>query len=246
MPRKIPMSPHDAFAAGLLDPEIARSLGLDVAAPAEPATGVPARAQGRKKKTRRSRPSGDSLAEVMANSRSGIESDGEGRVVAAWFDFALRPVPKERAQVVRTGAGARAAGYTPARTRVFSSMVSQVVRTTMGNHAPIAQPVALQMVFAMPVAKSWPKWRLGAAVRGLIAPTGRPDMDNLEKALLDAFNGTLFVDDALVVDRHARKVYAECPSIRVRARVTGQGCLGVSQAELQACIPPPDLLAWTD
>lgn len=38
--------------------------------------------------------------------------------------------------------------------------------------------------------------------------TGRPDLDNYEKAVMDALNGQLWDDDSQVVELHARKLYA--------------------------------------
>ena len=57
-------------------------------------------------------------------------------------------------------------------------------------------------------------------------------MDNLEKALLDAFNGVIFVDDSLVVERRASKVYARSPGID--ARVSSTGRLGIHTSREQA------------
>ena len=247
MARKIPMSPKEAYAAGLLDPEIARSLGLDAAPPGKgravsPRSRVPGAAkaagQAQARQRPRSRPSGDAIAEVLAKSSWRVETDLDGRILGAAFHMGLRPVPKERAQIVRREGELGASGYTPARTKVFSAMVTEIVKRAFAGRAPLDEPVELEMVFAMEVPKSWPKWRRAAALEGSVAPTGRPDMDNLEKALLDAFNGMLFADDALVVARHARKIYARQAHIRVVARVSGQACIGAKRAHVETCAPP--------
>ena len=69
---------------------------------------------------------------------------------------------------------------------------------------------------------------------GIVRPTGRPDMDNLEKALLDAFNNHLIEDDSLVIERFARKLYAVYAGIEVRVDRLLAGHINITrrQAEL--------------
>lgn len=71
------------------------------------------------------------------------------------------------------------------------------------QHAP-AQPLtgalAVSLVFRLPAPKD-----RRAQQRG---PTTRPDVENLIKGLLDAWNGVLYADDAQVVALTATKAYA--------------------------------------
>lgn len=128
------------------------------------------------------------------------------------------PVPKERARTVRIGQDdkVKTVSYTPKRTKYFTAQVEKVARDVVSQAAAMECPVRLTMEFVIAAPKSWPKWKREAAIAGIIAPTGRPDMDNLEKALLDALNGIVFEDDALVIQRGAEKLYGEAPGIRVR------------------------------
>lgn len=43
----------------------------------------------------------------------------------------------------------------------------------------------------------------------------KPDLDNLEKSVLDAMTGVFFVDDSLVCDVHASKLWSLNPAIAV-------------------------------
>lgn len=144
-----------------------------------------------------------------------VELDADGLCRAVEFDFELLPVPKERARTVRTPNN-KTVSFTPARTKRFTSDVLRVVNQVMGSLSAIEGPVRLSMAFKMEIPRSWPKWKQEAARDGWIAPTGRPDMDNLEKALLDALNERVFVDDAFVVERYAKKVYSNLPGIFVK------------------------------
>lgn len=148
--------------------------------------------------------------------------------------FDLVPVPKERPRVVTNPGTDKTFGFTPARTKYFTVEVMRVVSHVFGTHPPIEGPVCLEMTFVMQVPKSWPKWKRQAALEGHIVPTGRPDMDNLEKALLDAFNQVLIVDDAYVVDRRALKIYGEMPQIITRVSQTGQFGINVSRNAVEA------------
>lgn len=39
-------------------------------------------------------------------------------------------------------------------------------------------------------------------------PAGKPDLDNLEKAIFDAANQILWTDDCRIVKKHSQKVWA--------------------------------------
>jgi Holliday junction resolvase RusA-like endonuclease len=149
--------------------------------------------------------------------RGHVERGPDGQVVAVVLELDLLPVPKERARVVRTKTG-KTVSYTPARTKRFTADVQAVVEAVMVGAPPIEGPVSLTMTFAMDIPSSWAKWRKEAAREGRMVPTSRPDMDNLEKALLDALNGRAFTDDAFVVDRLARKRFSLQPGIQVEVR----------------------------
>lgn len=247
-PRQIRMSSEEARRAGLLDPDVAdlvapepsprrprktrKTKAKTPSVPSEQSAAAPAP----KKKRRRSvsRPAHHPEARMSAGEGS-VSLAADGRVAAAEFRFDLVPVPKERPRVVTNPKTNQVFGYTPARTRHFSTKVSDLVGDVFEGRPPIEGPVLLEMTFVMQTPRSWPKWKkIPAVLEGLIAPTGRPDMDNLEKALLDAFNGTLIVDDAYVVERRARKVYGPLPEIRVRVTQTGQFGIGATRAEVEA------------
>jgi Holliday junction resolvase RusA-like endonuclease len=50
---------------------------------------------------------------------------------------------------------------------------------------------------------------------GEIKPTGRPDLDNVIKSILDALNGVAYSDDSAVISVTAEKRYAENPRVDV-------------------------------
>jgi Holliday junction resolvase RusA-like endonuclease len=74
----------------------------------------------------------------------------------------------------------------------------------------------LRMVFGVPA--SWSKAKRAAALSGEIVPTKKPDMDNVVKAICDALNAIVWVDDVQVTDLLARKRFGDNP--HVEARIT--------------------------
>ena len=72
-----------------------------------------------------------------------------------------------------------------------------------GDHPPFDGPVAVMVKFALPRPPSIPRKRW--------APTVKPDLDKLARAVLDALTGVAFTDDARVISLTAQKHYAEGP-----------------------------------
>lgn len=237
MARQIRLSKADAIAAGLLDPSVAdlvRSSSKRVKSTKLPAKSASSPDPSQKKKRSVSRPAVHPKMSAGPAGSGSFKVDSEDKVCSAEFLFDLVPVPKERPRVVKDPETQKTFGYTPARTKYFTVEVKRVVEAVFKSKKPIEGPVRLEMAFVMQVPKSWPKWKREAALEGMIVPTGRPDMDNLEKALLDAFNETLIVDDAYVIDRRATKIYGEMPQIMTSVVQTGQFDVNVRREAVEA------------
>lgn len=83
---------------------------------------------------------------------------------------------------------------------------------------PLVGPVAVRVVFAMP-KPARPKW---------LWPAVKPDVDKLERAVLDAMTDAgVWADDAQVVDLHAVKQYPSAdlgqlvPGVRITVHRVG-------------------------
>lgn len=81
----------------------------------------------------------------------------------------------------------------------------------MAGATPIEQPVSLTLQLHLQIPASWSKKRQEKAAQGLISATRRPDIDNYGKAVLDACNGILWIDDAQVVRMTIEKLYSHAP-----------------------------------
>jgi Holliday junction resolvase RusA-like endonuclease len=82
--------------------------------------------------------------------------------------------------------------------------IARAVREAMPD--VLAGPVVLSVDFI---------WR-AQSKRAPVARPSRPDIDNCVKLVSDALNGVAWVDDAQVVEVHARKFYGPDPCTRIR------------------------------
>ena len=108
--------------------------------------------------------------------------------------------------------------YTPAKTKTFEQVVGFVARQAMGGRELFDGPLVLDVLFKLQIPKSWSNKRKQLALDGLVMPTGKPDLDNLVKAIKDALNNIVYHDDAAIVNLFAGKRYAANPSTLVTVR----------------------------
>ena len=109
---------------------------------------------------------------------------------------------------------------------------------------PLTGPVAIRLEFRMPRPKGHYGSGRNAAVLKASAPTrpaGKPDVDKLARAILDAITAIVIADDSQVVDLHASKVYAnEHRAVGVHVVVTDLDVIDLAIA------PPGRTLDWAE
>ena len=81
---------------------------------------------------------------------------------------------------------------------------------------PLMGPLVVDVVFMMPIPKSTSKVKQRAMMNGTYHHMFRPDVDNLQKFILDVLNEIVFKDDAQVIEIHAKKIYSSKPGTHVR------------------------------
>lgn len=77
------------------------------------------------------------------------------------------------------------------------------LRAKVGPFTPLECPVAVRCKFIFEIPKSWPKAKRESAHWHDI----RPDLDNLEKWILDVATGVLWLDDKVVCCKQSNKCY---------------------------------------
>lgn len=121
------------------------------------------------------------------------------------------PVGKGRPRIGRRGKHAMM--FTPQKTADYESLVRSEAEKTMAGRELMHGPVELKLQIFTGIPKSYSKAKAQAAKLGKIAPTKKPDIDNVVKAICDAFNEVVWLDDVQVVDLHVTKRFGEEPCI---------------------------------
>lgn len=135
---------------------------------------------------------------------------------AITFDVPGIPVAKGRARsFVRNG---HVAHYTPEKTANYENLVKLAAQQAMGGRSPFVGACELDLVLHMPVPASWSNKKRLAALAGEIRPTSKPDCSNVLKAIEDAMNGVVWVDDKQAADVRIKKRYAVTPKAIVQVR----------------------------
>ena len=112
-----------------------------------------------------------------------------------------RPVPKARARVVNGRA------FTPKRTKDYEAVVRWCALAAVQGHRVRLGPWDTGCSYAVRIAVTPPDRR-------------RADVDNIAKAVLDACNGTVWVDDSQVVQLEVFRCAPDAahPSVVVTVR----------------------------
>jgi Holliday junction resolvase RusA-like endonuclease len=116
-------------------------------------------------------------------------------------------IGKMRARVGTIAGKARM--FTPAKTKNYEDTIREYAREAMGQRATIEGPCQCNLLVGVEVPASWSAKKRQAALQGLTAPTGKPDLDNCIKSAMDAMNGVVWRDDAQCVTLIAKKRYRE-------------------------------------
>jgi len=149
----------------------------------------------------------------------------EGNMTIA-FDIPGPPCAKGRPRIgINRGTG-RAMAFTDRKTENYEGLVCMAAQAARPP-APLTGPLAVSVVavFARPaylLARSKRTNALLKGVEGRMPHTGRPDLDNVIKAVVDGMNRAgVWGDDSQIGDLTARKAYAatgELPHVEVVIR----------------------------
>lgn len=127
------------------------------------------------------------------------------------------PVGKGRPRFTRKGHA-----YTPDKTRGYEREVALMAKIEMGSRKPITGPVAMSFRAVFPIPVSWSKKKQTDALLGVIRPTGKPDADNLIKAVADSLNGIVYADDSQITEITGSKRYGAQAFVAVTIKpITG-------------------------
>ena len=132
------------------------------------------------------------------------------------FTVPGEPVGKGRARAAKRGKFITI--YTPEKTANYEGLIAHAAMIAMFGRPLLMGPVSVELDIRVSIPGSWSMKRKAAAVRGEVAATKKPDIDNVEKALFDGMNGVVWKDDVQAVQVTKRKRYAETPGVVVIVR----------------------------
>ena len=111
----------------------------------------------------------------------------------------------------------RGGTYTPYATRAYENAIRQAYIAAGGD--VIDGPIHIDIEAVSGIPKSVSKKQRAERLMGNVLSAKKPDIDNVEKIVLDALNGVAYPDDANVVSvRKIKGRYEEGPRLIVRVR----------------------------
>lgn len=108
--------------------------------------------------------------------------------------------------------------YTPEKTRLFEDAIRFELLASTCEAMPIYDagiPLKAEIKIGTKIPSSYSKKKKQKCLNGEIAPTKKPDIDNILKAIFDAMCGFAMADDSQVVEVIAEKLYVEAPFVEV-------------------------------
>ena len=133
---------------------------------------------------------------VMRYFRADVEPRGQGRP-----RFRSIPVTQggKKIQMVHT--------YKKTDDKAYEKAILNAYLYTYRGIKPMEGPLAVEIKAWMPIPSSATRREKASMMSGEIAPTKKPDIDNIAKSVLDALNGTAWNDDKQVCSPNVSKQY---------------------------------------
>lgn len=123
------------------------------------------------------------------------------------------PIGKGRPRFVRRSGVA----FTPAKTANYEAILAAAGAEAMRGKPPLDGPLQVHITAFMPMAVSWSRKKIAAAIDGSYRP-GRPDMDNILKIAADGLNQIVWRDDAQIAEARVSKLYDIHPRLEIEVR----------------------------
>lgn len=136
------------------------------------------------------------------------------------FEIPGKPQGKARPRVVRNKYTGKSHGITPEKTKSYEDLIRWCWQSAGGLSFGDGVQIEMRIVAEFAIPKSYSKARVREIVQGGLRPVCKPDVDNIQKVVLDALNGIAYRDDAQVVRISCEKRYALDGKSRVRVTVS--------------------------
>ena len=111
--------------------------------------------------------------------------------------------------------------YTPDKTRNHEAFVKERFLAMNPNPVPLQGYVGITILAYFSIPKSASKKNRAAMKAGLLRPTRKPDIKNIQASVEDALNTIAYRDDSQIVHSQVDKYYEDIPTTLVRIREIG-------------------------
>ena len=106
--------------------------------------------------------------------------------------------------------------YTDTETKAYEQKIVAYYRMAhKGFRFPDTAFLSVSVTAYLPIPKSATKADRAGMEARVILPSRKPDVDNIEKAVLDAMNGVAYKDDARVCRTSCAKFYGAEPRLEI-------------------------------
>ena len=119
-------------------------------------------------------------------------------------EFNIIPTPASRPRVTRWSTY-----YGKKYTKFREDML---ILTSKVKSVPLEGNIYAELVFNVPIPKSWPKWKKATKTGAYC--DNHADIDNYCKAILDSLNGVYYEDDKQIVMLKATMYWSEVANIK--------------------------------
>jgi len=124
------------------------------------------------------------------------------------------PQGKLRAKAVRIGP--HVSTYTPDKTVKFETYIRELFAVKYPDFVPMEGALILKFIAWISIPKSTSKKKKILMQKGVLRPTKKPDIDNIEKLILDALQSLAFKTDSQVVAVLSFKYCSERPRLEIK------------------------------
>ena len=152
----------------------------------------------------------------MKNKIKPIIFDPSSKERSAELIIDCEPVGKARPRVTARGPFAHA--YTPKKTKSYENMIKNEYLSKYGYSNKLDGPLEAQINAYFSIPKSSTKTLKKKMLNNQHKHTNKPDIDNVQKAILDALNGIAYNDDSQIVKITGQKFYSDAPRIELKLK----------------------------
>lgn len=120
------------------------------------------------------------------------------------------PIPKQSARIGRNKKTGRPISYTNPQIKAYEEQVKWIIKSQLptGFHI-LDEPIGVDVAYVFEPPKSWSKNKMDRLIDGeIFFKATKPDLDgNLNKALFDAMEGIVYVNDSRIAKCTLEKTY---------------------------------------